>query len=302
VLDGGAWTEPSTEWCAPLDEAALTGRLANEGELLTTWPAAPFETAPTDCFKLGQDYWITQAGVGAIRFSEREPRLSAFPFPGNNPPWFQQVVTRSWLPAIYPFWGRQVIHASAARLTGTQDAVAFTGPTQAGKSTIAYGLGQYRGWGQLTDDTLAFTSSAVDGIRVYPLRNEARLRPATAAYFGRSGEAFESVEWSDGPFALRAIYVLDGDERLDGVAEFSRLRAGEGLPLLLQQAYALSFEIARYNQLLMTDYAHLAASVPVFRLRYRRSFDVAAELFHAIDRHAETTVGLRIHAGRPGPE
>jgi hypothetical protein len=299
VLVEEAWSEPSTEWCAPLDAAALAGRLADEGELLTTWPAAPFESAPTDCFRLGPDYWITQAGVGAVRFSEREPRLSAYPFPGNNPLWFRQVVTRSWLPAIYPFWGRQVIHASSARLAGTHDAVAFTGPTQAGKSTIAYGLGQYRGWRQLTDDTLAFTSSPVDGVRVYPLRNEARLRPATAAYFGRTGEAFEEVEWSTGPMVLRAIYVLDGDESVDTVAAFSRLRAAEALPLLLQQAYALSFEIARYNHLLMTDYAHLAASVPVFQLRYRRSFDVAAELFDAIDRHVETEVGLRPHAGRP---
>ena len=92
--------------------------------------------------------------------------------------------------------------------------------------------------------------------------------------------------------------VLDGDETFTSPAEFTRLRAADALPLLLQQAYALSFKIPKYNQQLMKDYLALATVVPVFRLRYRKRFDVAEELFSAIAGHLATEVGLTCV---PGP-
>ena len=62
-----------------------------------------------------------------------------------------------------------------------------------------------------------------------------------------------------------------------------RLRATEALPVLLQQAYALSFGIPTYNQQLMKDYLALASAVPVFRLRYRQSFETMDALFAAVE-------------------
>jgi len=75
----------------------------------------------------------------------------------------------------------------------------------------------------------------------------------------------------------------------------------ERLPLLLQQAYALSFKIPKYNQELMTAYAQLAASVPAYRLRFQRSFAVAGALFDAIDRHAAAELNLQTSAGVTRP-
>ena len=130
-------------------------------------------------------YWIA-ASVGAVQFTALDPRLSAFPFPDSDTSWFREVVQRAWLPAIYPFWGRQVIHASAAGPAHTTDVIAFTGPTLAGKSTTAYAMGRRPGWRLISDDTLAFTTPPGDGIRLHPIRNDARLRPASAHYFGKT--------------------------------------------------------------------------------------------------------------------
>jgi hypothetical protein len=295
TLDPNSWVEPTVEWLAPIDAPALHERLTRKGELLTTWPATPFETTATHCFRLDDHYWISQMGVGAVSFNTSAPRLSAFPFPDGDPSWFRDVIRRSWLPAIYPFWGRQVLHASAVAARDTGGAVAFTGLTHAGKSTTAYGLGRRDGWRLLADDTVAFSPSKHGGerdIHLYPLQNEIRLRPASAEYFTPSPQSIGPIEWPEGKLRLRAVYLLDGEAECDSPVEFTRLRSAEGLPLLLQQAYALSFEIPTYNQKLMSDYARLAASVPMFRLRFHRSFAAAGDLFVSLDAHIATQVEL----------
>jgi hypothetical protein len=272
MLGRQPWAEPVLEWRAPCDYAALQDRLRRDAELLTTWPVAPSEAFPTDCYRLGEQYWISQRSVGAVQFTALDPHLFAYPFPDGDDSWFREVVQRAWLPAIYPFWGRQVIHASAAGPSDTSDVIAFTGPTPPG-----------------------------DGIRLHPLRNDARLRPASADYFGRTGDAFEPVEWPSGPLSLRAVYVLDGVDGRSEPPHFENLGVAERLPLLLQQAYALSFKIPKYNQELMTAYAQLAASVPVYRLRFQRSFAVAGALFDAIDQHAAAELNLQTSAGVTRP-
>ena len=177
----------------------------------------------------------------------------------------------------------------------TGDAVAFTGPTHAGKSTTAYGVGRREGWRPICDDTLAFSvnrTAGSGGVRLHSSPNDSRLRPASAEYYGVSDRPQETLEWPDLDLHLKAVYVIEGDEHFEQPAEFSRLRGAEALPLLLQQAYALSFTLPKYNQQLMKDYLALATMVPVFRLRYRRSFDVAEELFAAIAGHLATEAGV----------
>jgi hypothetical protein len=71
---------------------------------------------------------------------------------------------------------------------------------------------------------------------------------------------------------------------------FTRLSAADALPVLLQQAFALSFAVPEYNRQLLMHYAQLAASVPVFRLRFRRAFEIAGELYDGIDDHLATDV------------
>ena len=287
MLDAESWSEPEINWSAPADLAAIT-RSNGPRELLAVWPPAPFESTPTHCYRLDDEYSIVQAGVGTVRFRTDAPRLLAFPSNDGNPDWFRDVVRRCWLPAIYPFWGRQVLHASAVALAGSDNVVAFTGPTHTGKSTTAYALGRRPGWRLVADDSLAFAwSPAERSIRIHPLQNEARLRPASAEYFGHEGGGRERVPWPGGRLALRVLLVLDGHDEPGPVAVFTRLGVAESLPLLVQQAFALSFAVPEYNRQLLMNYAQLAA-VPIFRLRYRRSFDEAALLYDAIEDHLAT--------------
>src|SRR5215211_4151038 len=174
------WTDPVVEWQAGNDSAAHHAWLSTHGELLARWPPAPFEETATDCFRIGEEYWVWQPGIGGISFFEDRPRLVAFPSAEVDPAWFNHLVTRSWLPAVYQIWGRQVLHASAVARSADGSAVAFAGPSHAGKSTMAYGLGRRSGWSLVSDDTLAFSSGTPAGaaqISVHRLRNDARLRP-----------------------------------------------------------------------------------------------------------------------------
>ena len=289
MLDAESWSEPEIEWSAPGDLAAIA-ESSGHGELLAVWPPAPFESAPTHCYRLDDEYSIVQAGVGTVRFRADAPRILAFPSASGSPDWFRDVVTRCWLPAIYPFWGRQVLHASAVAIAGSDNVVALTGPTHTGKSTTAYALGRRAGWRLVADDSLAFAwSPAERSIRIHPLQNEARLRPASVEYFRHEAGGRELVQWPGGRLTLRVLLVLDGHDEPGPVAAFTRLAAAESLPLLLQQAFALSFAVPEYNRQLLMNYAQLAA-VPIFRLRYRRSFDAAALLYDAIEDHVTTQV------------
>ena len=278
------WVHARIHWGEPLDAVIQDLSKPAGATHLVTWPATEFDTTETDCFSVGDQIWIWQPEVGAVRFLLNEARLDAFRWPDSDPARFRQIVTRAWLPAIYPLWGRQVLHASAIACPATGESVAFTGSTHAGKSTTAYGVARRGAWRLVCDDTLGF--SVEDGtIPLYPLPNQTRLRPASADYYGVTGQAPETLNWPDLSVQLKTVYVLDGDEDHPAGAEFTRLRAAEALPLLLRQAYALSFELPKYNQQLMRDYLALAAGVPVYRLRYRRSFDEAEALFASIESH-----------------
>ncbi len=278
------WIEPTVEWRSGTDCEVQRHWLVEHGTLLITWPAAPGEQTVTDCFQVGDDYWIWQLGVGGVRFRSDRPHVVAYPSPQGDSRWFQQVVSRSWLPAVYPFWGRQVLHATAVASLVTGGVLGFVGPSLAGKSTIAYGLGRRAGWTLVCDDTLVF-SSADGALTLHRVENEARLRPASAAYYGTSGLEYEPVTWPACPLHLTALYVLQGEAGHEGSARIARLPASESYPLLLAQAHALTLNLPFYTRRLMCDYLDLAKATPVFRLAYLKSFDALEATLDAVEDH-----------------
>ena len=278
------WHLPVLCWQRRCDSYLHSDHLTRVGELLVTWPREPLEEHPTDCFKVGGDYWIWQRGIGGVQFAAERPEISAFPSEEVDQAWFEYLVTRSWLPAAYHIWGRQVLHASAVATTGSGDVVAFAGPSGAGKSTMAYGLGQRPSWNAVCDDTLAF-SCAQTRVLLHPLPNEARLRPRSAAHYGRTDAAPEPIVWPSGPLRLRRVYFLSGEENLQQAVAITPLGASDTYVLLLEQAHALTLKIRQHNQRLMRDYLELTARISAFRLTYRKSFDAIDEIFDTIESH-----------------
>lgn len=282
--DAERWVEPDVDWQLGLDSATQYGWLLAHGERLVSWPPAPFEPTATDCFKVGDDYWIWQPGVGGLWFREDHRRVRAMPAAQVDRAWFDRLVRRSWLPAVYQVWGRQVLHATAVADTVTGEVLAFAGPSGVGKSTIAYGLGRRAGWTLVCDDTLAFSSDE-RGILLHRMPNEPRLRPPSAAYYGTTGRALERIVWPAQEPRLRGVYFLSGDPDLASPVRVTRLNAAESYRRLLDQAHALTLKIPRHTRQLMLAYAGLAASVPVFGLEYRKSFDRIEAVLDAVERH-----------------
>lgn len=274
-----AWTEPVIAWSPP-EANDWYQELIAQAERLATWPPAPDDGSPTDCLRIGIDFLIWQPAFGGLLFPPHPPNCRALPAPSADPVWFAHVVTRSWLPAVYQVWGRQVLHASAAVHVETGRVVAFAGPSGAGKSTMAYGLAQRPGWRLLADDTLAFSVS--DGqIALHPLTNTVRLRPSAAAYFAvAAGPSARSIPWPDVPLVLDRVCFLDASESTREVAEVAPLGAPDAYRRLLTQAHAFSLQLAEYNQRLMRDYLALAAAASVVHVRYRRAF---ADLARVLD-------------------
>lgn len=273
------WAEPVIRWHPRTDSLARQRPFGDAAQLLARWPAAPSESSPTDCLKSGADFWLWQPGTGGLSFRADSPVVDAYPALEVDLAWFENVVFRNWLPAVYQAWGRQVLHASAAVARATGDVIVFTGPSGAGKSTLAFSLAQRPGWAQVADDTLAF-AARTGAITLHPLRNEARLRAATAEHHGRTGLAPAEIPWPGSVRAPRCVYVLSGTEHADLPATIERLKPAASYPLLLEQAHAFTLAVAAFNQQLMRDYLAFAAAVPAYRLVYRRSF---ADLDRVLD-------------------
>ena len=125
MLGTQPWAEPVLEWRAPLEYGALQDRLQRDAELLTIWPVAPLK--PSQPTAIASATVLDRSEVSARCSSPRTIRTFPLSLSGRRPSWFREVVRRAWLPAIYPFWGRQVIHASAAGPSDTNDVIAFTG-------------------------------------------------------------------------------------------------------------------------------------------------------------------------------
>ena len=286
-------TDFAIDWQHGAGCAAHYAWLSRHGDRLARWPAAPFESSHTDCFALGDDYWIWQPGVGGMRFSARATDIEVLSERGVDRDWFAYLVRRCWFPPLLQIRGRQVLHASAILDETTGGAIVFSGPSGAGKSTMAYGMARRRGHRQLCDDAVAF-SAAGAAITLYPIDNDPRLRPATAAFFGARQGSTSPIEWPAHAVRLRRIYFLeprDANAVGEPVVSITRLRATDAYQQLLTQAHALTLRLPALNHRLMLDYLAVAAAVPACRLTYRRSFAHIDDVFDAVE-WTESTSGV----------
>jgi hypothetical protein len=295
------WDVPTTRWQVLDDNEDFGARIAADATLLVTWPPTPFERTPTYCFREDGQYWIWQPEVGGVRFTADRAELFYLPLSGTDRGWFQHLVTRSWLPAIYPIWQRQVLHASAVS-SSRGEVIAFSGPSGAGKTTTAYALSKRSTWTMVSDDTLAFSClESGEPVALHPLRNVARLRQSTAEHFGKDQATEEPFDWPPIALGLKCVYALDARVNPRTTVQITPLGIGDSYPLLLGQAHALSLNDPVHNQRLMRDYLTLAAQVPVFCLTYPKRFDNLAMVLDRLEAHARTQ-GVSLEGPDAGPK
>jgi hypothetical protein len=160
-------------------------------------------------------YRLYARHFGLARISPSGALISCAP--PDVAPWsWQRFLVGRILPWAALLRGREVFHASAVRLG--DDAIAITGPSGAGKTSLALRL-VLGGAGFLTDDVLALERSdgqvlAHPGASIAAVRSaERRAIPAGSwrrigRLLGRHGKSYVELRREDEPQPVRAIYYL----------------------------------------------------------------------------------------------
>jgi hypothetical protein len=195
------------------------------------------------------------------------------------------------LPLAAVLRGFELLHASAVCLNGA--AVAFAGPSGAGKTTLVSRL-VARGAGFLTDDVLALEQGA-DGPIAHPgppylavLEDDADQIDVAARIgrpVGTSDKLNVAVPVGRGAFPLRGVYYLERAPAL----EIEPIRS-DIVRRLLGSVF-VPYLVTRERLERQLQMAHLVdATVPQFRFRVPRTTAIE-EAVDAIEAHAREVTG-----------
>lgn len=170
--------------------------------------------------------------------------------------------------------GYETLHASAVR--GPNGAVAFCGASGAGKSTLAYAMKE-RGWSHLADDHVVVDfASGTPGIWSLPF--QPRLRHASAAHFGGS-PSMADVEGADTLVPLSLVIFVEQNPQLPVPYVIEQVPGAQAFGELLPHVHCFDPRDPLEVRRLVQHYLSLLDMVPVYRLKYRPSFD---ELHHVV--------------------
>ena len=207
------------------------------------------------------------------------------------------------LPRVLCHLGRVVVHASAVELD-TGQVVAFTGPSGRGKSTLA-GAFFRAGHTVYSDDCLLLDVRA-DGVHATPAYPSLRLWPDAAGKLldeigpdaARLAEMAhytnkKQLLFGDGDARLEtprrpltALFLLEPPENApaDGIVEFLPAGGMQRMVALIESLFALDVRRKSLVQKNFERAGDVARAVPVYRLAYRRSFDLLPGIIGAIER------------------
>jgi len=233
-------------------------------------------------------FWIQWPERATFCFDSQAEEVRALPHSPFPPEWLLDTYYRSVLPLVMQVRGWDVLHASAVR--GPRGVIAVCGRSGSGKSTLACGLNQ-RGYALWADDDVVFGTSP-HGVQTAPLPFRLRLRPASAAYFGRSPAGAGPVAGNDSftpvrlePVALAAVYVIEraGDSELAAPIEIGRLSPGRALLAVFDHGYCFSLRDMERKRRTMRQYLNLAAEVPVYAVRFQPGWNRLRAVVDGLD-------------------
>jgi hypothetical protein len=230
-------------------------------------------------------YWMHFPGLGSYCFSSHSDEVMAFAQASTRLEWIWDTYYRSVLPIALQIVGKEALHASGVQTAG--GTIAFCAISEAGKSTIAYGLSR-RGYRLWADDAVVFEIS--DRIvSTIPLPFRIRLRPSSAHYFGHSHADADSPTKDDfvsqveaKPIPLAAVCLLErGDSsEVVGIQRLSPIRA---FPAVLSHAYCFSLQDMERKQRMMHAYLALVRGVPVCTIRFSGRLENLPQILDGVE-------------------
>jgi len=240
--------------------------------------------------------WLHLPGVATFSFSDENAQITATADASAARGRIVDAYYRTVLPLALQARGIEVLHASAVRMDG--GIVALCAIKETGKSTIAYALSR-RGHSLYADDAVPFIKSG-DVVSALSLPFTIRLRPASAAFFGPDGVPDRRSPHPDAqtpvqltPERLAAVFVLERNPQgLSNTApSVRRLTGAPAFISALTHAYCFSSVDESQTALMVQHYLDLAASVPIFEVRFGAGLDWLPAITSAIEETVAATAG-----------
>jgi len=221
-------------------------------------------------------------GVARFTVNAGSPEVTALPAPGVAESLVAEYFRRWILPVAAHIGGLEVLHASA--VVSPTGVVAFAAASEAGKSTIAYGLAG-RGYETWTDDALAFDVLA-GAPHAFPLPFRLRLRAASATHFGlepaTGGTIAGESEAAGDPKPIATVFLLERQPSGPPV-EIERVDPLEAFPTLVERSYHFGSEDSERKRAMVSRYLELATAVPVYRLNMATGLEHLSAVLHAVE-------------------
>lgn len=205
------------------------------------------------------------------------------------------------IPRILCHRGRMVLHASAVELAGGR-AVAFTGPSGVGKSTLASAF-LAAGDGLITDDCLLLEnrSGAVQALPSYPSlrlwpdsarvlqtgKGLGRRRFSELAHYTDKKQILFEQSADSGPVRwvkLDRLYVLDHDPEFLQTGPVQIIPAGgmASIMALIEAMFSLDMDAQESVRKSFKVTEQVAGGVVVKRLVYRRDYEILSRVLAAV--------------------
>lgn len=236
----------------------------------------------------GTERWMHLPGVASFRFPSSGSEVRAIPEPFVRPELIWDTYYRIALPMALQVQGLEVLHASAVR--GPHGVVALCATKETGKSTLAYAFGQ-RGYSIWADDAVPFRTTS-EPVQALTLPFSLRLRPASAAFFGRDQvrtdswaerHSQESLQVDPEPLAAVCVLIRADDLRSGEAVEIKCLEGAEAFTSVLAHAHAFSLQDYHRNQQMVRNYLDLVSRVPVFAVKFATGLHHLSAILDAIE-------------------
>ncbi len=286
----------------PLGRAAQAD-LADAEEIDRDWPAQDAYRVLEESFggsdpartidaHLEAGYRLYARHFGLARVSTDGARILCSP-PHDEPWSWQRFLVGRILPWAAVLRGLEAFHASAVTLDG--QAVAFVGPTGAGKTSLAIRL--VAGGGRFLTDDVLIVDEQRGRLRAHPGAAIAAVREAEresispsvwsglGKVLGQSGKTYLTLPREERPLPLAAVYFL----RPDGGAPIEAMPRPDPR-LLLASTFVSGVRTPDRLRNQLDVCAALVRQVPLFWLRIAQR-EGPARLAAAVGDHARELIG-----------